>query len=121
MDLLRLTVFFRPKSPQYPLLKLREQPTIIFFSSPPFFLLTLSFSVVSVILQLTRPKKPAFSCLILQMAATFVRFVFKKLAKYIYQINKKLRSESFTILLQKAKTGHHLHFRRAFTTCVNLL
>ena len=64
MDLLRRTVFFGQKSNSKVAIIKTKSATTAFFSSPPLFLLALSFflsfSLVSVILELIGPKKPAF-------------------------------------------------------------
>ena len=66
-----------------------ESTTIAFFSSPSFPLLALSFfllsfSFVTVILELLGLKKPAFWRLFTQMTANFVRLVFKKSVGHIF-------------------------------------
>ena len=71
MDLLCPAVFF----PKVAIIKTMSA-TIAFFSSNPFFLLALSSSPFLV--QLIRPKKPAFWRLFTQMTANVVRLVFKK-------------------------------------------
>ena len=71
MDLLCPAVFF----PKVAIIKTMSA-TIAFFSSNPFFLLALSFSPF--LLELIRPKKPAFWRLFTQITANVVRLVFKK-------------------------------------------
>ena len=59
--------------------KLRAQPLL-------FFLFLLSFSFVSMILELLGLKKHTFWRFSTQMTATFVRLVFKKSAGYISKV-----------------------------------
>ena len=59
---------------------LRVQPLLFF--SPPFLLLTLSFSFVTMILELLGFKKRAFWRFFTRMTANFVRLVLKKSARY---------------------------------------
>ena len=72
--------FFWPKiTSKVPTIKAKSA-TIVFFS-----LLLLSFSFVTVILELLELKKPAFWRLFTQMTANFVRLVFKKSGRYILE------------------------------------
>ena len=67
-----------------------KSATIAFFSFSSLFLLLLSFSFVTVILELLGLKKPAFARLFTQMTANFVRLVFNKSVGYKLRRKSKL-------------------------------
>ena len=81
MDLLSPTVFFGQKLLFKVAIMKTKSATIAFFSLlrlsfSSLFLFLLSFSFVTVILELFGLKKPSFSRLFTQMTANFVRLVF---------------------------------------------
>ena len=88
VDLFRPTFFFRPKPPKVAIIKTKSA-TIASFFSPPFYMLLAFFLFLlsfffRVVLELIRPKKPAFWRLFTQMTANFVRLVFENSAKHTY-------------------------------------
>ena len=79
--------FFWPKISQVAIIKTRSAGIAFFFPSFPslrFFFSLLSFSFVTVTLELLGLEKTNLWRLFTQMTTNFVRLVFKKLAIYIY-------------------------------------
>ena len=72
------------------IIKTKSVTLLFFFSS--LFLFLLSFSFVTVILELLALKKLAFWRLFTQMTANFVRLVFKKSATFTWQGTAKNRN-----------------------------
>ena len=64
--------------------------SLLLLSFSSLFLFLLSFSYVTVILEILGVKKPVFWSLFIQMTANFVRLVFKKSARYVYKKNIQL-------------------------------
>ena len=84
MDLLRPTVFCPPKTLQKVAITKTESTTIAFFSSPPFFLLALSFSPFLFLRYCDfgasrQSRNLPFDALFTQMTANFVTVGFQKI------------------------------------------
>ena len=88
MELLRATVFFRPKTVSKVAIIKTKSATIAFFSSPPFLLLALSFSPFLFLRHCDFGASRAYeTCLLTHFHSNDSKFFsvfFTKSARYIY-------------------------------------
>ena len=82
-----------------------KSATIAIFSSilPPccFFFSAFPFPSLSVIFELIERKKPAFYPFVIQIAAHFVRFVFKKSARYKLLVFSSILTHEFSTYFEE--------------------